>query len=636
MGIRDAFGEAPQQPNELIRQLGYVASYGQPDFRPGRGSDGPFDGLGSAIADLVGGPSAEESATRDLLGMLSDRSQRMAKTPAMPGANAPRPKDVAKSAVQSLGNAYQRFGNNPVGMFAEGFDAKSIAAALKAIQGAPYELGVRQGDPRAREVFDEQARVGTRDLLDDGDPTDEMLDAAVRNPRAAALLDEAYGSGKQAIAEDRMAQTQRQANIATNAWAAITDPYASAAGATVALQDDDLGRELVNQPEMQRMMHNPNVRGASIDLLEQVKTFGPEKLDELIDGETRVVPFYADGDPEKPESSADYGKFADLILHPGGAKIRGQSWTLSVRDGSGESSKAALHEDVGNMIKAYLGVEPGADADPEEFKDVQAQLRPALDQLATGISTKEKVDPKIRALASEIAGTVFQKYGRNLYLTNLKEGASNTDHIFLGPDGDFSKLLGSRTIRTGEFQGRPTVAEQYGLSDGQREALKRRYLSATEKLVGPMEGFLKQKWTARLTEMKVDPKAIDNLVESALQETRPKLLTPGVKKAFQRDPEGFYQKRVSGNFERWLADEQGIVDKSGMTPAAAGFVRVGEAIESSDALQSKLADPLGSMGGSQDDELMMMLEQGRQQPRYGAHQAPPDVAPPGPMQRTLR
>lgn len=615
MGIRDAFGDQVQQPNELVRQLGWIASHNQPDFRAGRGADGPFEGLGSAIADLVGGPTREEAATRDLLGVISQRNQKLAKAPAVPGANSPRPKDVVK------------------GFAADGFNQKTIADALKAIQNAPYELGVRQGDPRAREIYDEQQRVGTMDLLDSGEPTDDMLDAAVRNPRTAALLDEAYGSGKQRLAEQRVENINRQANQAQNAWAAITDPYASAAGATVALQEDDLGRELVGQPQMQRILHNDNVRGASIDYLEQVKLHGPEKLDEIFDGEMREAATYADGDPEDPASSPSYGRFADLFLTPGGAKIKGSPWTLSVRAGNNGLTKETLHADIDSAINAYVGRESGNEMISSD--DVKAQLRPAIEQIVTGIQTKEKVDPKIRKLASEIVGTVQTKYGNHLWLTNLKEGAANTDHKQLGADLDFSSLLGKRMIRTGEFQGQPTIAERYQLSEGQREALKQRYRAATEKLVGPMEGFLRQKWTTRLSGMGVDKEAIPNLVEQALEQTRPKLMLPGVKKAFERDPEAFYQKRVDPKFSRWLTEEQGVVDKSGMTPAAAGFVRAGEAIESSEALQQMMSDPLGGMdqgmSGSQDEELMQMLEQGRQQPRYGAQQAPPDVAPPGMM-----
>lgn len=611
MGIQDALGNQQPQQNELLRQLGYITSYSQPNFSAGRGSDGPFDGLGSAIADLVGGKSREETAIGDMQRAITARSQRVANAPAVPGANSPRPKDVVK------------------GFASEGFNAKTIADALKAIQSAPYELGVRQGNPQAREIYDEQVRAGTMDLLGDDQPTDAMFDVAARNPRAAALLDEAYGSGRQEIAQQRNAGIQRQANVATDAWAQITDPYASAAGAVVALQEDDLGKELVAQPQTQRMLHNDNVRGAALDLNPLVKQFGLEKLDDLIDGEEREAVAYGDGDPEKPMESPSYGRFGDLFLNPGSSKIKGKGWTLGVQSTAAERSKEALHADVDGMVNKY--VENALDG--SEAADVKQALRAYIDEEVTGVRAGGKAtsDPKLRQLASEIVGTVLTKYGSELYLTNTDENGQRSHYI--GPDLDFSPLLSRRTIRTGEFQGRPTVAEQYGLSEGQREALKQRYRAATEKLVGPMEGFLKQKWTADLKKKKVDDAAIENLVESALQETRPKLLLPGVKKAFERDPEGFYQKRVQSNFERWLTEEQGITDKSKLTPAAAGFVRANEAMESSDALQQMIADPLGGMdqGMGQDDELMQMLEQGRQQPRYGAQQAPPDVAPPGMM-----
>lgn len=583
MGIQDALGNQPPQQNELLRQLGYITSYGQPDFRAGRGSDGPFDGLGSAIADLVGGKSREETAIGDMQRAITARSQRVANAPAVPGANSPRPKDVVK------------------GFASEGFNAKTIADALKAIQSAPYELGVRQGNPQAREIYDEQVRAGTMDLLGDDQPTDAMFDVAARNPRAAALLDEAYGSGRQEIAQQRNAGIQRQANVATDAWAQITDPYASAAGAVVALQEDDLGKELVAQPQTQRMLHNDNVRGAALDLNPLVKQFGLEKLDDLIDGEEREAVAYGDGDPEKPMESPSYGRFGDLFLNPGSSKIKGKGWTLGVQSTAAERSKEALHADVDGMVNKY--VENALDG--SEAADVKQALRAYIDEEVTGVRAGGKAtsDPKLRQLASEIVGTVLTKYGSELYLTNTDENGQRSHYI--GPDLDFSPLLSRRTIRTGEFQGRPTVAEQYGLSEGQREALKQRYRAATEKLVGPMEGFLKQKWTADLKKKKVDDAAIENLVESALQETRPKLLLPGVKKAFERDPEGFYQKRVQSNFERWLTEEQGITDKSKLTPAAAGFVRAGEAMESSDALQQMIADPLGGgdpgMGGDQGD-----------------------------------
>lgn len=577
MGIQDALGNQQPQQNELLRQLGYITSYGQPNFSAGRGSDGPFDGLGSAIADLVGGPSREETATRGMLESITKRNQRVANAPAVPGANSPRPKDVVK------------------GFASDGFNAKTIADALKAIQSAPYELGVRQGNPQAREIYDEQVRAGTMDLLGDDQPTDAMFDVASRNPRAAALLDEAYGSGRQEIAQQRNAGIQRQANVATDAWSQITDPYASAAGAVVALQEDDLGKELVAQPQMQRMLHAENVRGATIDMNEMVKKYGPEKIGDMLYGEEREAVAYGDGDPEKPLESPSYGRFGDLFLNPGSSKIKGKGWTLGVHSIAAERSKEALHADVDAMVEKFAS-DTTANTDDLGSADVKQALRGYIDEIVTGVRAggKGTSDPKMRQLASEIVGTVITKYGSELYLTNSDENGQRPHYI--GSDLDFSPLLSQRTIRTGEFQGRPSIAEQWGLSEGQGQAIEQRYRAATEKLVGPMEGFLKQKWTADLKKKKVDDAAIENLVESALQETRPKLLLPGVKKAFERDPEGFYQKRVQSNFERWLAEEQGITDKSKLTPAAAGFVRAGEAMESSDALQQMIADPLGGGG----------------------------------------
>lgn len=595
MGIRDAFGDQPQQQNELLRQLGWAVTQGQPDFRAGRGSDGPFDGLGSAIADLVGGPTREEAATRDLLDVISARDQRMAKAPALPGANSPRPRDVVQGFTQ------------------QGLTPNTFAAALRAIQSAPYELGVRQGDPRAREVYNAQVEAQTQDLLGDDGPTDEMLDASVKNTRAASLLDEAYGSGRRQLGAQRNENVMRQADKAQSAFQALADPYQSAAGATVALSNDDLGREVVSQPTAQRIMHNDAVRGATLDALEQVKRYGVEKIDDIMFGEQVETISYPDGDPEAPETSPSFGAFADLLLNPSGAsKIGGKPYVLSVRAaGVNGSSKEQMHQEIDAQIAKFV-------ADNEEddlsVEDVKAQLRIPLEEEMTGIRTKAgasaKIDPKIRQLASEIYGKALLQHGKTWYLTNQSEGAKTTDHKLVG-GGDFSAVLGKRMIRNGQFQGRPALAEQYGLSSGQGDAVKNVYRTAAEKLIGPMESFLQQKFTADLKARGVDDAAIENLVDQAMAQSRSAAMQPGVKKAFQRDPEKFFRQRIEPNWNAWL-DGQSVPNKKGMTPAAAGFVRAGEAIESSEALQQAMSDPLGGMGSPQDADLMQMLEEGRQ------------------------
>lgn len=548
-------GTAPSDPGELTKQLGFIASYGQPDFRA-RGNEDT--GIGDAVAGLFG--DSAKNAQKELLSQELKQERALQRGVKIPGGkNTPRPKDV----VQKWGQAA-----------AEGrpFDLKALRSAAQAIMGAPYEMAIRQGNEATQDALADAS-------IPEMEVSDELLALAAEDEGVARQLQRTMGSGRSERVEYQKRKIANEAFQNKKYLEELADPYSSAEAAEVYMRtgaESGVGEAVADHPSAKKLLASERARPVVLDMLPALTQIPPEQIPNAVFGD-KVKNYYLPGQEfnskgEPSNTPPSVGAAANALVNGGEFKdAKGRKFKFAL---SGKEMDALR----GEMKKILL---EGNEEDDTEIPDERLI---ALDYVFHGIDPGVRISQDALSKASRAYEYALRE-GKALHLQQ-----TNGDARFdIGDEKLNDELYQSREIESGFWNGEETLAARAKMTPGEKKELLKVLQDVSTKKIGGLDTKIRREFEKDLVRRRYTNEAErETILNEAMPDVRASILSQNARKYAEKDFGRFMATAVMPSWQEF-AKRKGLKDDSGFSKAGQEMIAEQDSRAEMEAIQQMMA-----------------------------------------------